>query len=47
MHSEPIVSAYDLHDTYLPQYKIAFTEGDARGGMCSYDVGENSRRSPA
>ena len=38
MHSEPIVSAFDLHDSYLPQYKIAFTEGTARGGMCSYDA---------
>jgi beta-glucosidase-like glycosyl hydrolase len=32
MHSEPIVSAFDMHDSYLPQYKIAFTEGTARGG---------------
>eukprot|EP00729_Bicosta_minor_P028604 gene28604-4344_t len=38
MHSEPIVSAFDLHDSYLPQYKIAFTEGDARGGRSNAET---------
>ena len=31
------ISAFDLHDTYLPQYGIAFQEGRAGGVMCSYN----------
>ena len=29
------ISEFDLQDTYLPQYGIAFTEGKAAGVMCS------------
>jgi len=31
------ISEFDLHDTYLPQYAIAFQEGKAAGVMCSYN----------
>lgn len=32
MHSEPIVSAFDLHDSYLPQYVTTPTRHPLRGG---------------
>ena len=35
MHSEANISIFDLHDTYLPQYKEAFMGGNASGVMCS------------
>lgn len=31
------ISQFDLHDTYLPQYQIAFQIGKASGVMCSYN----------
>jgi beta-D-xylosidase 4 len=31
------ISTYDLFDTYLPQYEVAFVEGNATGAMCSYN----------
>ena len=34
MHSEANVTAYDLHDSYLRQYKEAF-KANASGVMCS------------
>eukprot|EP00658_Telonema_sp_P-2_P004662 TRINITY_DN11725_c0_g2_i2.p1 TRINITY_DN11725_c0_g2~~TRINITY_DN11725_c0_g2_i2.p1 ORF type:complete len:747 (-),score=170.82 TRINITY_DN11725_c0_g2_i2:277-2517(-) len=30
------VTLFDLWDSYLPQYEIAFTQGQASGAMCSY-----------
>ena len=30
------VSTFDWFDSYLPQYKAAFTRGNASGAMCSY-----------
>ena len=36
MHSEANISNFDLFDTYLPQYELAF-EANASGVMCSYD----------
>jgi beta-D-xylosidase 4 len=33
-----IVSDYDLADTYLPAFKMAVTEGQAQGLMCSYNA---------
>jgi beta-D-xylosidase 4 len=32
-----IISTFDLHDTYLPQYEAAFVKGRAAGVMCSYN----------
>lgn len=40
------ISDYDLYDTYLPQFEIAFKEGGASGLMCSY-AGENGHPSCA
>jgi beta-glucosidase-like glycosyl hydrolase len=34
---DEIISSYDLHDTYLPQYEAAFVQGKAGGAMCSYN----------
>ena len=34
---DEVISAYDLHDTYLPQYEAAFVKGRAAGVMCSYN----------
>ena len=31
------ISKYNLFDSYLPQYEIAFKEGKASGAMCSYN----------
>merc|ERR1712166_212585 len=36
MHSEANISTFDLFDTYLPQYELAF-QANASGVMCSYD----------
>lgn len=30
------ISVYDLHDSYLPQYELAFTMAEPAGVMCSY-----------
>lgn len=30
------VSTYDVYDSYLPQYAVAFQKGRAAGAMCSY-----------
>ena len=30
------ISFFDLWDTYLPQYRIGFVEGNAHATMCSY-----------
>jgi len=46
MHSNFNISLFDFFDTYLPQYAIAFKEGNAQGVMCSYDA-ENGRPSCA
>eukprot|EP00760_Papus_ankaliazontas_P030451 PhM_4_TR4835/c0_g1_i1/m.71676/K15920/XYL4; beta-D-xylosidase 4 len=32
-----VISQYDLFDTYLAQFKIAFINGSAPGAMCAYD----------
>lgn len=32
------ITPYDLHDTYLPQYKLGFVEGGALQVMCSYNA---------
>ena len=37
---------HDFFDTYLAQYKIAFTEGNPVGAMCSYNA-ENGHPSCA
>ena len=37
------ISEFDLQDTYLPQYGIAFTEGKAAGVMCSCAPAASSR----
>ena len=37
-HDTYAISPFDLHDSYLAQYKIAFEEGNASGVMCSYDA---------
>jgi beta-glucosidase len=37
-HDSYNVSLFNLFDSYLPQYEIAFKEGGAKGGMCSYDA---------
>eukprot|EP00759_Apiculatamorpha_spiralis_P036763 PhF_6_TR37047/c0_g1_i2/m.54220/K15920/XYL4; beta-D-xylosidase 4 len=31
-----IIDTFDMYDTYLAQYKIAFVDGGASGAMCSY-----------
>lgn len=36
-HDTYNISQYDLFDSYLAQYEIAFKEGHASGVMCSYD----------
>eukprot|EP01079_Euglenida_sp_SAG-EU17-18_P009673 gene9673-1740_t len=45
-HDNYAISLYDYWDTYLPQYRTAFLEGNASGVMCSYN-GENGRPSCA
>jgi hypothetical protein len=30
------VSQFEFWDSYLPQYEMAFREGEAAGAMCSY-----------
>ena len=40
------ISAFDLGDTFLPQFEIAFKKGGASGLMCSYN-GENGKASCA
>ena len=37
---------FDFWDSYLPQYEIAFKQGNASGVMCSYDA-ENGHPSCA
>ena len=37
-HDDYNISAYDLFDTYLPQYERAFTRANASGAMCSYNA---------
>merc|ERR1719436_457893 len=31
------ITTFDLYDSYLPQYEIAYKEGRASGCMCSYN----------
>ena len=38
------ISKFNMFDTYLPQYEIAFKQGKASGAMCSYN-GENGHPS--
>jgi beta-glucosidase-like glycosyl hydrolase len=45
-HDTYNISMFDFWDTYLPQYEIAFKEGNASGVMCSYDA-ENGHPSCA
>ena len=45
-HDSYKISQYDLFDSYLPQYEIAFKQGHASGVMCSYDA-ENGHPSCA
>ena len=45
-HDSYNISTFDLFDSYLAQYEIAFKEGGASGVMCSYDA-ENGRPSCA
>ena len=45
-HDTYKISTFDLFDSYLAQYEIAFKEGKASGVMCSYDA-ENGRPSCA
>ena len=45
-HDTYNISDFDLFDTYLPQYEIAFKEGRASGAMCSYNA-ENGHPSCA
>eukprot|EP00937_MAST-01D_sp_MAST-1D-sp2_P007217 g7217.t1 len=45
-HDTYNISTFDLWDSYLPQYEIAFKQGNASGVMCSYDA-ENGRPSCA
>jgi len=40
------ISLHDLFETYLPQYEMAFTKGEATGAMCSY-TGVNGQPSCA
>eukprot|EP00466_Bigelowiella_natans_P002901 jgi/Bigna1/35876/e_gw1.11.102.1 len=35
---DPSISMYDLHSTYLPAFKRAVEEGEAKGVMCSYNA---------
>eukprot|EP00051_Salpingoeca_urceolata_P002175 m.47862 g.47862 ORF g.47862 m.47862 type:complete len:851 (-) comp11951_c0_seq1:94-2646(-) len=37
-HDTYNISTHDLFETYLAQYKIAYTEGNATGAMCSYNA---------
>ena len=37
-HDDYTITDHDLWDTYLPAYKMAFTEGAATGAMCSYNA---------
>jgi len=39
-HDTYNIALHDFYDTYLAQYEIAFTQGNATGAMCSYN-GEN------
>lgn len=36
-HDTYNISMFDLFDTYLPQFQMAFDEGQATGVMCSYN----------
>ncbi len=45
-HDTYNISMHDFFDTYLAQYKIAFTEGKPVGAMCSYNA-ENGHPSCA
>lgn len=45
-HDDYDISVFDLFDSYLPQYEIAFKEGGASGVMCSYNA-ENGHPSCA
>ena len=45
-HDTYNISMHDFFDTYLAQYKIAFTEGNPVGAMCSYNA-ENGHPSCA
>ena len=42
MHSDNNITAFDFWDTYLPQYKMVFTEAKAAGAMCSYQAENGS-----
>jgi beta-glucosidase-like glycosyl hydrolase len=37
-HDAYNISLFDLHDSFLPQYEMAFAEGNASGIMCSYNA---------
>ena len=37
-HDDYTISRFDLADTYLRQYELAFTLGGASGAMCSYNA---------
>ena len=45
-HDSYKISQYDLFDSYLAQYEVAFKQGHASGVMCSYDA-ENGHPSCA
>jgi len=45
-HDNYAISTFDFFDTYLPQYQMAFEQGNASGVMCSYNA-ENGHPSCA
>ena len=44
---DEIISTFDIHDSYLPQYERAFVKGRAAGVMCSCESPSLSRRNPS